>query len=162
MEIIYLHHGFRHKGKVLTQNDKLHPLGEKEAKIVSKLLKIHQLQSHSIKAIYTSPYLRCVETANIINKHIKLPIIEETNLNEIAKDETLTQLYTRTKLFLSSILKKYEDNDSVICVTSGLNIIPFIFLQYNIMPQDDMPIIGVPSCSPIVFNITKENLRRLL
>lgn len=56
MKIIYIHHALRQKGNPPTQDDKIKPLGIKDAKLVSKILK--EMSGHSnIKAIYTSPYI---------------------------------------------------------------------------------------------------------
>ena len=47
------------------------------------------------------------------------------------------------------------NNDTVICVTSGVNITAFIGLAYKIPASENMPFPWVPSCSPIGFEIDK-------
>ena len=157
MQIIYIHHGFIDKSTPHSQQKSLHKLGKKDVKLVAELLNIFQAQSNSIKAIYSSPYLRCEQTAKIANKHLKLDIVYDDRLNEIEKTETLVDLYARTREFVADIVHKYDKKDSAVCVTSGLNIVPFIFLSYNLPMHNDMPTIGVPSCSPIVLTFDKEN-----
>lgn len=69
MKIIYVHHALRDVGNPPSQDDKIQPLGIKDAETTAKLLKIMSEQSKStFKAIYTSPYYRCSKTAEIINR----------------------------------------------------------------------------------------------
>lgn len=169
MKIIYIHHALRQKGNPPTQNDDIQPLGIKDAENTAELLKIVSDNSKSeFKAIYTSPYYRCAKTAEIINKHINLPIYEEPRFNEfvqvfevlqrtkkITKTETWLECQTRIKNAIKDIVDKYDDNDTVICVTSGVNITTFIGLAYKIPASDNLPFPWVPSCSPIGFEIDK-------
>lgn len=83
MKIIYVHHALRQVGNPPSQDDKIQPLGIQDAEITAKLLKMMSEKSKStFKAIYTSPYYRCAKTAEIINKHINLPIYEDPRFNE--------------------------------------------------------------------------------
>ena len=169
MKIIYVHHALRELGNPPSQDDKIQPLGIKDAETTAELLKIMSDKSKStFKAIYTSPYYRCLKTAEIINKHLNLPIFEESRLNEfnkvfeviegcksITKTETWTECQTRIRQALKEIVYRYDDNDTVICVTSGVNITAFIGLAFKIQPSEDLPFPWVPSCSPIGFDIDK-------
>ena len=169
MKIIYVHHALRQTGSPPSQDDKIEPLGIKDAEITAEVLKVMQEKSKStFKAIYTSPYYRCAKTAEIINKHINLPIYEDSRLNEfnkvfevingdktITKTETWTECQTRIRNAIKDIVNKYENNDTVICVTSGVNITAFIGLAYKIPASDKLPFPWVPSCSPIAFDIDK-------
>lgn len=169
MKIIYVHHALREVGNPPSQDDKIQPLGVKDAEITAELLKIMSEKSKStFKAIYTSPYYRCSKTAEIINKHIKLPIYEDNRLNEfskvfevlqgtkkITKTETWLECQTRIRNAIKDIVNKYDNNDTVICVTSGVNITAFIGLAYKIPASDNLPFPWVPSCSPIGFEIDK-------
>lgn len=169
MKIFYIHHGLRNVGNPPSQDDDLFPLGVKDAELTAELLKIMSEKSKStFKAIYTSPYYRCAKTAEIINKHINLPIYEEPRLNEfnkvfeviegeksVAKTESWTECQTRIRQAIKDIVDKYDDNDAVICVTSGVNITAFISLAFKIKPSEDLPFPWVPSCSPIAFDIDK-------
>lgn len=169
MKIIYVHHALRQKGNPPTQNDDIQPLGIKDAENTAELLKIMSDNSKSeFKAIYTSPYCRCKKTAEIINKYINLPIYEESRFNEfnkvfdvvegnktITKTETWSECQMRIREAIKDIVDKYDDNDTVICVTSGVNITAFIGLAYKIPISENMPFPWVPSCSPIGFEIDK-------
>ncbi len=167
MKIIYVHHALREKGNPPTQEDGIQPLGLQDAEIVAELMKMMSEYSN-IKAIYTSPYFRCAKTAEIINKYMNLPIYEEPRFNEfknvfeviengknVTKTETWLQCQTRIREAIKDIVEKYDDNDTVICVTSGVNITAFIGLAYKIPANENMPFPWVPSCSPIGFEIDK-------
>lgn len=161
MKILYVHHGLRDSGKIPNQDDKLHYLGIKDAKIVAKILNMLP-KKFNVKAIYTSTYFRCRETARLINKYINVPIIDEPRFNEFTqsindggKNESWLECQNRIRSGIKDIVDKYEDDDFVICVTSGVNITSFISLAYKIQPSDDLPFPMVPSCSPICFDIDK-------
>ena len=169
MKIIYVHHALREKGNPPTQEDGIQPLGIKDAETTAELLKgMSERSKSSFRAIYTSPYFRCAKTAEIINKHINLPIYEELRFNEfnkvfeviqggksITQTETWTECQTRIREAIKDIVNQYDDNDAVICVTSGVNITAFIGLAYKIPASDNLPFPWVPSCSPIGFDIDK-------
>ncbi len=167
MKIIYVHHALRQVGNPPSQDDKIQPLGLQDAEIVAELMKMMSEYSN-IKAIYTSPYFRCAKTAEIINKHINVPIYEEPRFNEFnkvfevieggvstTKTETWTECQNRIREAIKDIVFKYDDNDTVICVTSGVNITAFISLAFKIQPNENLPFPLVPSCSPIGFDIDK-------
>lgn len=171
MKIIYIHHALRQVGNPPTQEDKIHPVGIKDAETTAELLKIMSDKSKSkFKAIYTSPYYRCAKTAEIINKYINLPIYEDDRLNEfneifdviengnsVTKTETWKECQDRIREAIKDIVFKYDDNDTVICVTSGVNITAFISLAYKIPVSNNLPFPWVPSCSPIGFEIDKND-----
>ena len=86
MKIIYVHHALREVGNPPSQNDDIQPLGINDAENTAELLKIMSDKSKStFRAIYTSPFYRCVKTAEIINEHINLPIYEDARFNEFVK-----------------------------------------------------------------------------
>ena len=169
MKIIYVHHALREVGNPPSQNDDIQPLGINDAENTAELLKIMSDKSKStFRAIYTSPFYRCVKTAEIINEHINLPIYEDARFNEfvkvfevlqgeknITKTESWSECQQRIREAIKDIVYKYDDNDTVICVTSGVNITAFIGLAYKIPASDDLPFPWVPSCSPIGFEIDK-------
>ena len=66
-----------------------------------------------------------------------------------------TDCQNRIREAIKDIVFKYDDNDTVVCVTSGVNITAFIGLAYKIPASDNMPFPLVPSCSPIGFEIDK-------
>ncbi len=160
MNIIYCHHAERDfTGK---QNDNITEFGRKDADLVGKMFK-----QSNIKAIYTSPFFRCIETARIINKHLNVPIYEEPRFNEFksmsifvrgkTKDETWIDLQKRVIAAIEDIVSKHNNEDTVICVTSGVNIAGFIDWQLNLKPSKNMAYIGVKSCSPIIFRKDKKD-----
>ncbi len=167
MKIIYVHHALRDLGNPPSQADDILPLGVEEAKILAEELKKVD-EKRKIKAIYTSPYLRCAKTAKIINSFINVPIIEEPRFNEFQKvfqvvnggkategTETWLNCQLRIRGAIKDIVDKYDDNDTVVCVTSGVNITAFISLAYKIQPSEKMPFPWVIGCSPIGFDIDK-------
>lgn len=167
MKIIYVHHALRQVGNPPSQDDKIQPLGLQDAEIVAELMKMMSEYSN-IKAIYTSPYFRCAKTAEIINKHLNVPIYEEPRLNEfnkvfdviegnktITKTESWVDCQIRIRNAIKDIINKYDNRDTVICVTSGVNITAFISLAFKIPASDNLPFPWVPSCSPIGFEIDK-------
>lgn len=163
MKIIYVHHAHRLKGSPAGPDDDITKLGTKDAKIVAEIMKIESEKYKTpIKAIYCSPYYRCAKTAKIINKYINLPIIFDDRLNEMGRDagETWVQMQQRMHDFLKEIVGKYDDADSVIVVTSGVNVVEFFNVASGIEPNKDAPTIWVPSCSPLIFNISKKDFEK--
>ena len=117
----------------------------------------------NIKAIYTSPFYRCKETARLINKHLNAPIIEDERLNECGsvyygkKKQSWKQCQKRIIEAIKDIVFKYDEKDTVICITSGVNLTAFICAAYKIKPSSKLPFPLVPSCSPIGFEINRDN-----
>lgn len=159
MKIIYVHHGNRKKGNPSTQDDGLTEIGYKDCEVVSELLNDEKLKKN-LKVIYTSPFFRCRKTAEIINKHINIDIINDDRLNEFGSidDEDWGQCQERIISLIDEIIDKYNDNDVVICVTSGVNIAGFIVKSFGLCPSLDTPFLGIPSCSPIVFDYKKDEI----
>lgn len=170
MKIFYVHHAVRAKGNPPSQEDGITPLGKKDTKLVAEMFEIYQKAGRNIKAIYTSPYFRCKETARRINKYIKVPIIEDERLNEFGSvyalvkgdatqskgKESWEECQKRIIDCLKEITFKYDDNDTVLCVTSGVNITAFIDVAYKIKPSNNLPFPMVFSCSPVGFDINKD------
>lgn len=167
MKIIYIHHALRQRGNPPSQEDGICPLGEKDAENVAELLgKIKD--DSNIKAIYTSPYFRCKKTAEILNRHMNVTIFEEPRFNEfnkvfdvvedgktITKNETWIDCQIRIREALRDIVNTYDKKDTIVCVTSGVNITAFISLAFKLQPGENWPFPWVPSCSPIGFEIDK-------
>ena len=156
MKIIYIHHGHRKRGNPPGENDDLTEIGYRDCETVSMLLDILP-QKDKIKAIYCSPYKRCKITAEIINKNLGLNIILDDRLNEYNfKTETWVEAQNRITDCIDDIVNKFDEDDFVVCVTSGFNVGPFITKAYNLPIKDSNPQFGIPSCSPIVFEHKKE------
>lgn len=153
MNIIYCHHAQRdYTGN---QNDDITALGRMDAELVGKFMK----KIKNIKAIYSSPYFRCMETARLINKSLGVPIIEEERFNEfVSKEnkETWVDLQRRVIAGIEDIVNKYSNEDTVICVTSGVNIAGFIDWNLGLKPSEKMAYLGIISCSPIIFKYNKK------
>lgn len=157
MKIIYIHHGNRKKGNPPTQDDDLTDIGYRDCELTAELFLNDKLKQ-SIRAIYTSPFFRCKKTAEIINKNLCVSITCDDRLNEFKSmgDETWVDCQIRIIACIDEIISKYDNSDTVICVTSGVNLGAFIAKSFGITPNENMPFLGVPSCSPIIFDFNKE------
>lgn len=159
MKIIYMHHAERDNSnnaelKTLERtHEDITNRGEKIAEILSERIK-----DIDIKAIVTSPYLRCRHTSKIINKYHNVQIIEDERFNEINRDEEWRKLLKRNMQAIDDIVNKYNDEDTILCVTSGVNFSAFVCYFYNIEPTNDVPWSQVLDISPIIFNINKNKL----
>lgn len=119
--IFYVHHALRESTATPSQNDNIKNVGKEDAEIVAQLFLDAKLRGINISAIYTSPYYRCKETANIINKHINVPMFEDERLNEFVGErgvkkyglpqqaaETWTACQTRVIACLKDIVNTYK------------------------------------------------------
>lgn len=148
MKIIYVHHADRERNKdVPRQEQDITENGIIEAELLGQKLK-----NVGVTAIYSSPYLRCVHTSNIIGKYCNAPIYKEDRLNEMQNGETWKSLQKRTFDAIDDIIKKHNDDDIILCVTSGVNLSAFIFYFTNIEPSNDNPWIQAVTCSPVLFS----------
>lgn len=153
MKFVYIHHGNRKVVGNPTANDDITSIGKKDCGLVAKLLDNHEVKTNA-KAIFTAPNFRCKKTALIINKHLKLPIFEDTLLEEFDKtNETWTDCQNRIITFIEKTLKTYNQNDMVLCVTSGVNLAGFICKAFNISASETTAFVGVPNCCPLIFDI---------
>lgn len=158
MKIIYMHHAERnissdHYDNNLRQLEDITERGIKEAKLLSE-----KLQKQNITAIVTSPYLRCKHTADIINEYHNIPIIEDERLNEMNVGEEWQSLLTRNMDAIDDVVKTYQDDDTIIFVTSGVNFSAFVCYFYGINPSNDVPWSQAGAISPIIFTIGKKML----
>ncbi len=151
MKVIYVHHADRDRSNKsiprfsqdITEN------GIKEANLLG--LKLEKVKDKVI-AIYTSPYLRCRHTADIINKYINAPIYDEERFNEMQSGETYLEFQKRNMEAIDKIVKKYDNDDNiVICVTSGVNLGPFVFYFNGIKPSNNNTWVQGITCSPVLF-----------
>lgn len=158
MRIIYMHHaerniGENHNDPKLRQLEDITGLGIKESEVLSERLK-----KQNITAIVTSPYIRCKHTAEIINQYHNAPIIEDERFNEMNSGEEWDHFLKRNMNAIDDIVKEYSDDDTIICVTSGVNFTAFVCYFYNIIPTNSVPWSQAGSISPINFTIGKKNL----
>lgn len=158
MKIIYCHHANRATSTPPSQQDDITALGEQEALLVADLFeKVNTKQN--IVAVYSSPIFRCDKTAKIVSSKLNnIPIFYDERLNEKGYDEgeDWVVCQTRTQNAILDILKKHNNSDTIIVVTSGVNVASFINLAYGITPNQNVPYIGVPMCCPLVFNLDKD------
>lgn len=158
MKIIYVHHAERnvgkyHNDKELRQLEDITENGIKDAELVAELFK-----NAKVRAVYSSPYLRCMHTANIINKYIKAPIFEENRFNEMSGEETWVKFLKRNMSAIDDIVKKYGEDDIIICVTSGVNFSAFVCYFYEITPTSKTTWSQGINCSPINFYINTKKI----
>ena len=158
MKIIYMHHAERnirenHNDSKLRQLEDITERGIKEAELLAERLK-----NQNITAIVTSPYLRCRHTAEIINKYHNSPIVEDERFNEMNYGEEWKDLLRRNIEAIDDIVKSYNDDDTIICVTSGVNFSAFVCYFYNIEPNDNVPWSQAADISPIIFTKGKKIL----
>ena len=156
MRIVFIHHGNRKIENPRSQNEDLTELGYKDCELVAQLLEKAKTRDN-FKAIYTSQFFRCKKTAEIINKFLNVPIFEDKRLDEYrsVNRETWVDLQTRVGECLDDLVGKYDDEDTIICVTSGLNVVAFTNKAYNLPPSETAPFMFIPSCSPIIFEFKK-------
>ncbi len=135
------------------QLDDITKTGVDIAKLLAKRFK-----EKKISAIISSPYLRCMHTAKIINKYHKLSIVEDCRLNEKNMDEEWKDFLKRNMEAIDDVVNSYNDDDTIIFVTSGVNFSAFVCYFYNIDPTNDVPWSQASDISPITFTIGKRML----
>ena len=156
MNIIYMHHAERdikNNNPELKQFDDITARGIQEAELLAEKFK-----TRNITAIVTSPYLRCKHTAEIINKYHNSKIIEDERFNEMNPGEEWEDLLKRNMAAIDSIINSYQDDDTIICITSGVNFSAFVCYFYNITPTNDIPWSQAGAISPIIFTKGKKML----
>ena len=139
MKIIYVHHAERnvskdHLNSELRQLEDITETGIKEAEFLAERLK-----KQKVKAIVTSPYLRCKHTSEILNKYINVPIIEDSLIEE-SRDEIRSEL---------SIFK-----DKVDALVLGCTHYPS--LSKTIKEYLNVPLIDMGKCLTEVLELSLE------
>ena len=154
MQILYVHHADRDRNNkhIDRQQQDITENGIKDANLLAEKLKELNI---NITAIYTSPYLRCKQ---IINKYHQTKIIEEPKFNEMNNSETWKEFSLRNMEGIDNIIKKHNENDFIICVSSGVNLSPFIYYFNNINPTNDSPKIQALTTSPVLFTTNNKVL----
>ena len=149
MQILYVHHAERdRKNKNIDrQLQDITENGVKESELLAEKLK-----QINITAIYTSPYLRCIHTAKLINKYNNAPIYEEPRFNEMKPEETWKEFQIRNMKAIDDIINKHNKDDFIICVSSGVNLSTFIYYFTKQEPKNDNPWIQALTTSPVLFS----------
>ena len=65
--------------------------------------------------------------------------------------ETWKEFSIRNMQAIDKIIKKHNDNDFIICVSSRVNLSAFVYYFGNIEPTNDSPRIQAVTTSPILF-----------
>lgn len=150
MKILYVHHADRdRKNKTIDrQFQDITENGILDANLLAEKLKELNI---NIKAIYTSPYLRCKHTAEIINKYHNTKIIEEPRFNEMNSSETWCEFSKRNMYALDDIINQNHNDDFIICISSGVNLSAFVYYFNNINPTNDSARMQALTTSPVLF-----------
>lgn len=156
MNIIYMHHAERkNNSKLAWENPKRKEDDITESGVVEAEILAKRSKNLKVTAIYSSPYKRCMRTAEIINKYHNVPIITDGRFNEIMPNEHWKDLLIRNMAAIDDIVKNYKNDDTIICVTSGVNVSAFICYFYGIKPSNEVPWTQTIAISPISFKINK-------
>lgn len=153
MKIIFVHHAHRKKDKTGKQLDKVTNIGKQDIKTTAKIMKAGKQQGINFKAVFCAPTKRHIDTAKAIGKRVSAPVFTDNALNEKQSTENWLKTQVRVRNFIGEILHTYKPEDAVVCVTSGVNVVAFLQIIFKLKPSPDAPFIGVPSCSPLVFDI---------
>lgn len=153
MKFIYVHHAERDRSNknVPRQEQDITERGVQEATLLEK--KINDL---GVTKIYSSTYKRCLHTANILNKNKKLEIIKEERLNEWDKNETFKYFLERNIEAIDEIKRNSNEDDVIMCITSGINLSAFVCYFTNSTPSDNSPRIQGITISPVLFSTNKQ------
>ena len=156
MKIVYVHHGQRKIGNPPSQDDDLTAFGYDDCHLTARLFDDKSFKKN-LKAIYCAPNFRCQKTAEIINSNLKVPIIFDERLNESGTEPNSSWIVLQKNVqdLLDEIVAKYNDEDNIICVTSGVNIVGFNNKAYGLEPSENAPFLGISSCSPIIYKFKK-------
>lgn len=149
MKIIYVHHAERDYSNkdIDTQEQDITEDGIIEAELLAK--KIHLL---GVTKIYSSEYIRCVHTAEILNKNLGLDIILEKRFNEKEKSESWEEFLDRNKAAIQDIVDNGEKSDVVLCISSGVNLSAFVSYFY----RSDKAFCQALAMSPVFFKTEDE------
>ena len=88
----------------------------------------------------------------IINKYNKVPIYEEIRFNEIKNNETWKEFQTRNMHAIDDIIKKHNNDDFIICVSSGVNLSSFVSYFTKQLLNNHNPVIQAITISPVLFS----------
>ena len=72
--------------------------------------------------------------------------------------EEWEHLLKRNIAAIDDIVNSYEDDDTIICITSGVIFSAFVCYFYNIKPTNDVPWSQAGDILPIIFTKGKKML----
>ena len=156
------------------KGDKLSKFGKKQAKLLSK-----QKDDFEFVKIYSSPLNRCLQTANILAKAKKLPVVADERIKEreTLEDKPKTkeeqvwydnylnpkyssfnpegckELLERVYSFLNEkIFEHYQKNENIIIVSHS-GIFYAVMAYFNKNKQGNINWYKLGNCSKIYFEI---------
>ena len=149
MKIVYVHHAERDfsNKEIDPQEHDITEDGIKEAELLAK--KVHLL---GVTKIYSSEYIRCIHTAEILNKNLGLDIIVDKRFNEKETGETWKEFLDRNKAAIQDIIDNGNKEDVVLCISSGVNLSAFV----SYFDGSDNAFCQALSMSPVLFK-TKDD-----
>ena len=121
MLIVYMHHADRDLSKGQNQDN---PITEHEKREADAIGDIFGTRKFPVTCIYTGDYVRYHQTNELINKHLQVPIYNDSRLNEI--DCTGKEYEKRIHNFIHDIIVKHNNDEIVICMTSGVALTCFM------------------------------------
>ena len=147
-----MHHADRNTKDGGSQENSITDFGVQEATVIGGMLK-----KVPVKTIYSGEYIRYKQTVELINKHIKAPVVVDNRLNEwSSKTESRKTLQKRTHAFLKEVIAKHNDEDIIICMTSGVNLYYFITFFNKCKPIKGFIHAQARGVCPIFFVYKKE------
>lgn len=158
MNIIYCHHANHILQNDLMENENISDLEVKDATLCSQLIsKTISENGLNIKAIYTPNNNISKKTAEIINSKLNVPIILDKRFDEYRSRESESWVECQNKIMnaVKDLISIYDNNDTIICVTSGVNIAGFINVAYGLKSSRNAPFLNILSCTPILFKFNK-------
>lgn len=177
MKIVYIKHAQKdnlgeenQKPGFKNQENRLTAFGIKEAEMVANALK----EEVDFSAIYIGEFCRYKLTADIVNFG-NAPVIVDKRLNESGSDDEFAGvvidnenkkaiyarqaevLNNRTHEFLNEIIQKHDNDDCVLCVSSGVNLGAFMSFFFSGEKIKMFEVVYATNLSPIVFELDKNN-----
>ena len=104
--------------------------------------------------IYCSEHKRCIHTSDILNKNLNLDINIDSRFNAKTKEESWEDFINRNKEIIDEIIKSSNEDDVVLCITSGVNLSAFVSYFTG---NNDIVCQGL-TMSPVLFNVKKDVL----
>lgn len=151
MRIIYMHHAQRDNKGGVSQENPITELGKRESEIIAEMFK-----GVSLKAIYSGEYLRYLQTVEIVKGNLDVPVKTDKRLNEwVSKTEERKSFRNRTHSFLKEIVANHDNDDTIICMTSGVNLHEFVTFFNGNKPVEGFQIMQAVGLCPIIFYYNK-------
>ena len=153
MIITYMHHADRDMSKGRSQDNPITKLGIKEASAIGEII---STKKTDITCIYTGDYIRYRQTNELINKFVQAPIIVDSRLNEI--DCNGKEYERRLHEFLRDIIAKHNNDDMIVCMTSGVALGCFMSFFFK-EPIKGFEYAQGATVSPVLFGYDKDQKR---